>query len=159
RRFVICLVEVDEKGVDLLLVERATALERRTDRVADAPHGAEDALTFEAVGVVVAELPGLVATCRGARRHARSCEAAIVELAIDLDGRPAARVEDLLCPEARDRRRHVAISAVTSSASSSESGGSSRSCEPARRAASRSSAERYSAGDLPSTRATIRQPT
>src|SRR5262249_865813 len=146
-------------SVDLLLVERASAEERRTDRAADSLHGGEDALALEAIGVAVAELPRLVATCRGARGHARSRKCAIAELEIDLDGRPAARVEDLACPDARDRRCHATVSAVTSSASSSEPGGSSRSCEPAARAASCSSAERYSAGDFPSTRATMRQPT
>src|SRR5262249_57306396 len=80
RGFVVGSVELDEEGVDLLLVERAAAEERGADRVADSLHGAEDALAVEASGVVVAELAGLVATCRGARRHARTRKGAIAEL-------------------------------------------------------------------------------
>ena len=159
RRLVGSSVERDQEGVDLRLIERVSTDERGSDRLADMPHRAEDTLACEAIRVAIAELPGLVASCRGARRHTRTREAAVAQLEIDLDGRATARVEDLPCEDARDRRGHADMPAVRSSAASSESGGASRSREPAARAASRSSGDRYSAGDLPSTRATMRQPT
>ena len=79
-----------EEGVDLRLIERVSTDERGSDRLADMPHRAEDTVACEAIRVAVAELPGLVASCRGARRHTRAREAAVAQLEIDLDGRATA---------------------------------------------------------------------
>src|SRR5699024_279780 len=67
----------------------------RGDLLHDRVDGVLDALAQIAPGVAVATLDGLELTGGGPGRHGRACGGAVVECHLDLDGRVAARVEDL----------------------------------------------------------------
>ena len=63
----------------------------------------QDALAAEAGLVAVAQLDRLVGAGRGARRHRRAADRAVGQDDVDLDGRVAARVEDLAGVDDVDR--------------------------------------------------------
>ena len=71
------------------------AVERRGDRLGHVGDRPEHALAAEPRRVAVAQLDRLVGTGRGAGRHRRPTDRAVGQDDVDLDGRVAARIEDL----------------------------------------------------------------
>ena len=94
-------VELDEPAVDRGLVGLA-ADERAGDLAVDVRHGAPHAAAQVARPIPVAQLDRLALAGGGARGHRRPPERAPLEDQVDLDGRIAARVEDLAPMDAFD---------------------------------------------------------
>ena len=94
-RLVLRPVELDQRRVERALVLRVEAGDRVRDLVVDVAHRLEHALAAVRTRVAVAQLDGLELPRRRARRHGRAADRARLELDVDLDGRVAARVEDL----------------------------------------------------------------
>src|SRR5690606_5938439 len=88
-------VEVDEDLVDVALLGHVEADELGGDVVLHGLDRAFDTLAEGPRGVAVATLDGLEGTGRRARGDCCASERAVVERDLDLDGRVAARVEDL----------------------------------------------------------------
>ena len=87
-------VEFDQRVVDRPLVVCVKAHDRGGDLAVDMPDCARDALA-EPGGVAVTQLDGFVLTRGGPGRNRRHAAGTGSELDLDLDGRVAARVEDL----------------------------------------------------------------
>ena len=100
-RLVVGAVELAQQRVDDALRHRVEAVEGVGDLAVDEADGALDALAAVAVAAV-AQLDGLVLTCRGAARHGGAPGRAGVEDDLDLDGRVAARIEDLAADDFDD---------------------------------------------------------
>ena len=98
---VVGAVELDQLAVDGSLVERVEAVEHAGDLVVHEPDGGEHALA-EVPLAAVAELDRLVLTGRRAARHRGPAPGAALEHDFDLDGRVAARVEDLAADDVHD---------------------------------------------------------
>ena len=88
-------VESLHLGVDEPLLARIEADEARVDLLDDGIDRLPYALAEVAALVAVASLGGLEGAGRGAGRHGRPRERAVVETDLDLDGGVAARVQDL----------------------------------------------------------------
>ena len=87
-------VERDHRTVELALVPRVEPEHAVRDLTVDVGDGTGDAFA-EPLHATVAKLDGLVLAGRGARGNGRGAERARLEADLDLDGRVAARVEDL----------------------------------------------------------------
>ena len=158
-RLVLAPVELDEKRVEPRLVERARAeaLPGRSSRARSRPRRGRRCHRSAPGRRPGARVPraGRSRLPTGTLERARVPSES--SSSTSTVGRP---------PESRISRartaeivaRHRSASATSASTASSESGGASSSRAPTFAAVSRSAGERYSAGDLPSTRATIRQP-
>ena len=149
-------VELAERAVERFLVGCVEVFHPRPEHLANRSDGATDSQARVPL-TPVAQLMHLVGAGRRARGNRRHAAAAPGEPHLAGDGGRAARVERLPGEDGLDPA-HRSISAARAQAASGEPGGSSRSRVPSERAISRSGSVRYSAGDLPSTRATIRQP-
>ena len=88
-------VELEHAPVDLALVERVEPDERGPDDLRDVRDRPEHALAAEALRVLVPQLDGLVLAGRGPARDGGASEGTVDERHVDLDGRVAARIEDL----------------------------------------------------------------
>ncbi len=95
-------VEVDQLPVERLLVEPVEAGELACDLAVHVRDRFRHALAAP-LGAAVAQLDRLVHAGRGAGGHRGAAERAGGELDVDLDGRVAARVEDLAAVQALDR--------------------------------------------------------
>src|SRR5690606_27211466 len=93
--FVLGAVELDHPLVDRRLVLRVQADQRGRDLPFDVCDGLRHALAEVALRVAVAKLHGFARARRRAGRHGRPSHGAALELDLGLDGRIAARVEDL----------------------------------------------------------------
>ncbi|EXI68646.1 MAG: hypothetical protein AW08_00958 [Candidatus Accumulibacter adjunctus] len=90
-----CAVEGDHRFVEFALVERVLALEQLGDTRVDGVDGLEHALAEIDLLVAVTQFAGFEFAGRGTRRDGGAGEKAIVEGDVDLDGRVAARIENL----------------------------------------------------------------
>ena len=95
-------VELDHGAVDLALLARVEAADAVCDLAVDVGDGAGDALAEPRLAAVP-ELDGLVLARRCARGDRGGTERAGLEPDLDLDGRIAARVEDLAGMDVDDR--------------------------------------------------------
>jgi hypothetical protein len=77
------------------LIGRVRAEQLGRDDLADVRHRLEHALAAELALVAVAKLDRLVGAGGGTRRNGRAADRAVRQDDVDLDGRIAARVEDL----------------------------------------------------------------
>ena len=75
--------------------------------VVDVLDGLEHALAAVALLVAVAQLQGLVRAGGGAGGHRGAAQGAVLEHDLDLDGRVAARIEDLPAQDMDDRGVHM----------------------------------------------------
>jgi hypothetical protein len=96
-------VEIDQRAVDLALVERLEPDERLGDRSAHVRDRAEHALAPITLLFAVTELARLVLPRRGAARDRRPTDRPVVEHDVDLDRGVAAGIEDLARVDLGDR--------------------------------------------------------
>jgi hypothetical protein len=87
-------VELDQALVERLLLQRVRPRDRLGDLAVDVADRLGDALAAPGVAAV-AQLGGLELAGRGAGRHGGAAGRAGAQHELDLDGRVAARVEDL----------------------------------------------------------------
>jgi hypothetical protein len=152
-------VEVDQEAVERGLVVGGDAAQCARDLAFDI---GDRALHVEAAerGAAVAQLDRLARPLRRARRADRASERAVVERHLGLDRRPAATVPDAACVHRADRSTNAHRASSSRHAVAivcRRSGRATRKRRATRRTASRSASSRkYSTGDLPSTRASIR---
>ena len=99
-------VELDQDPVEQGLVPRVGAQDLAGDLAVDVRDGLRDALSAVALLVAVAQLQRLALAGRGARRHRRAPGRASREQDLDLDGRIAARVQDLPAEDGLDGKAH-----------------------------------------------------
>ena len=88
-------VQVDENAIEHRLIGRVETEERLRDLPVHIGNRGQDTLAEVRRRIAVPELDGLVLAGRRARRHCRAPEPARGEADLDLDGRIAARVENL----------------------------------------------------------------
>ena len=93
-RFVRRAVRFDHPFIQRALILGIHAAQRLGELVPDIVHRFAHALAQPGLATV-AQLDGLEAARRGARRHRRAAEGGVFERDVDLDGGIAARVEDL----------------------------------------------------------------
>ena len=150
-------VERPKGRVEARLVGGVPAGHVRRDRLVHGRNGEPDASAAVAIAAVP-DLAGLVAAGGRAGRHGRDAAYARGDANLACDRRRAAGVERLPREHGGDTRgAHRSASPSASQAASTVAGGSSRKRVATERASRRSLSVRYSAGDLPSTRASMRQ--
>ena len=110
-------VKVDEQPVEADLVESVDPEQLRPDRVVDVAHGRQHALAAVPLRVAVAQLDRFVCTGRGSGRDHGGAHGAVRQEQVDLDGRVAARVEDLASDDVLDQAGHTFSSPKVISAS------------------------------------------
>jgi hypothetical protein len=98
-------VELDHERVDVPLICRIEPPQDVADLAVDRGDRPAHALAAESRLVAVAQLDRLVGAGRGAGRHRRAAKRAGLELHVHLDGRVAARIQDL-APQNADYRGH-----------------------------------------------------
>ena len=95
-------VDRQHRGVEPRLVERVAPDDHRPQHLGDVVARLADALAQVALLVAVAQLQRLVLAGRRARRHGGGADRAGLQLDVDLDGRIAARIQDLAGQDALD---------------------------------------------------------
>src|SRR5712692_5145275 len=147
-------VHLEQAPVDFGLLARVEAHERRSYRLVHVRDGAKDAEPAVAARVAVAQLERFARADGRAGGDARVRVRPVGERHLCLDRRPAPRVEDLSPAHELDPAHRSRLHAPPS-----VSGGAVISASPSRRVRARPSSVRYSTGDFPSTRASMRHAT